>query len=158
MTDPIKISDVAIDRGDPVGGRSAHGMISGQVASTLIGTEATRVINTERVEYHLPDTRSSQVKGDGHVNQTIDQMREILEPDADEYKVSKEMLQAWLEEVERLRREENKAKEDKEKSLSKMEARIIVNKMKQLVELCFYRNKDQVETVEEMIEVLKGRD
>jgi hypothetical protein len=39
-----------------------------------------------------------------------------------------------------------------------MEARIIVNKMKQLVELCFYRNKDQVETVEEMIEVLKGRD
>jgi hypothetical protein len=92
------------------------------------------------------------------VNQTIDQMREILESDGNEYTVSKQMLQAWLEEVERLRREENKAKEDQEKSLSKMEARIIVNKMKQLVELCFYRNKDQVETVEEMIEVLKGRD
>ena len=92
------------------------------------------------------------------MNQTIDQMREILESDANEYTVSKQMLQAWLEEVERLRREENKAKGDQEKSLSKMEARIIVNKMKQLVELCFYRNKDQVETVEEMIEVLKGRD
>jgi uncharacterized protein (UPF0335 family) len=92
------------------------------------------------------------------VNQTIDQMRKILEPDADEYTVSKEMLQAWLEEVERLRREENKAKEDQEKSLSKMEARRIVNKMKQLVELCFYRQKDEVETVEEMIEVLKRRD
>jgi uncharacterized protein (UPF0335 family) len=83
---------------------------------------------------------------------------EIPEPDADEYTVSKEMLQAWLEEVERLRREENKAKEDQEKSLSKMEARRIVNKMKQLVELCFYRKKDEVETVEEMIEVLKRRD
>ncbi len=92
------------------------------------------------------------------MNQTIDQMREILESDTDEYTVSKEMLQAWLEEVERLRREENKAKEDQEKSLSKMEARMIVNKMKQLVELCFYRKKDQVETVEEMIEVLKRRD
>ena len=57
------------------------------------------------------------------MHQTIDQMREILESDTDEYTVSKEMLQAWLEEVERLRREENKAKEDQEKSLSKMEAR-----------------------------------
>ena len=92
------------------------------------------------------------------MHQTIDQMREILEPDADEYTVSKEMLQAWLEEVERLRREENKATEDQEKSLSKMEARIIVNKMRQLVELCYYRKKDEIETVEEMIELLKRSD
>ena len=93
------------------------------------------------------------------MHQTIDQMREILEPDAaDEYTVSKEMLQAWLEEVERLRREENKATEDQEKSLSKVQARIIVNKMRQLVELCYYRKKDEIETVEEMIEVLKRSD
>jgi hypothetical protein len=92
------------------------------------------------------------------VNQTIDQMREILELGADEYRIDKSMLQAWLEEVERLRREENKAKEDQEKSLTKMEAQRIVNKMKQLVELCFYRKKDEIETVDEMIEVLKGRD
>lgn len=93
------------------------------------------------------------------MHQTIDQMREILEPDAaDEYTVSKEMLQAWLEEVERLRREENKATEDQEKSLSKTGARNIVNKMRQLVELCYYRKKDEIETVEEMIEVLKRSD
>ncbi len=93
------------------------------------------------------------------MHQTIDQMREILEPDAaDEYTVSKEMLQAWLEEVERLRREENKATEDQEKSLSKTGARNIVNKMRQLVELCYYRKKDEIETVEEMIELLKRSD
>ena len=91
------------------------------------------------------------------MNQTIDQMREILESDANEYTVSKQMLQTWLEEVERLRREENKAKEDQEKSLSKTGARNVVNKMRQLVELCYYRKKDEIETVEEMIEVLKRR-
>ena len=59
------------------------------------------------------------------MHQTIDQMREILEPDADEYTVSKEMLQAWLEEVERLRREENNAKRSQEKSSVRREPEIL---------------------------------